>query len=346
MISVTSVRFPNTGGVHHFRKPEFGLRLNQYCVVETERGMHLAQVVRGEEKLPENFLNRELKHIVRPASERDMEQHAKNLERERDAHRLCRKKIQEHKLPMKLAGVNYTLDGKKAIFYFTAENRIDFRELVKELAQALRVKIEMRQIGVRDEARRLGGVGGCGRALCCASFIKDFISVSIRMAKDQNLSLNPTKVSGLCGRLMCCLAYEHERRAKKDSSQEGEQMMVDSSHLECSGRPHCEALADEAGTGEHRVCTCQDPHARETKQADSKTAAGPHQGSRRPQSEPQPEKNQGPSHPAEGQKNHRNQHFRAGERQAGPSHPNTRPPKPGHGHRPGPPPQRPGNSSR
>jgi hypothetical protein len=141
---------------------------------------------------------------------------------ERDAYRLCRKLVLDKNLSMKLVDVVYTLDARKAIFYFTSENRVDFRELVKELAHALKVKIEMRQIGVRDEARRLGGVGCCGQSLCCCSFLKDFVSVSIRMAKDQNVSLNPTKVSGICGRLMCCLSYEYEGPKAKTRKPEKE----------------------------------------------------------------------------------------------------------------------------
>ncbi len=196
------------------------LELDTFCVVETEYGPNMAQVVRTKRILPEERIAESRRRILRPATVRDQEQLKNNDRREREANRICRKKILEKGLSMKLVDVSYTLDARKAVFYFTAENRVDFRELVKELARALKIKIEMRQIGVRDEARRLGGVGCCGRPLCCCTFLKDFVSVSIRLAKDQNISLNPAKISGLCGRLMCCLSYEGGGRRGKRSSQE------------------------------------------------------------------------------------------------------------------------------
>ncbi len=195
------------------------LELDSFCVVETEYGPNMARVVRTSRVVPGNQIAQSIRRILRPATIRDQEQLKNNERREGEANRICRKKIQEKSLSMKMVDVSYTLDARKAIFYFTAENRVDFRELVKELAQALKIKIEMRQIGVRDEARRLGGVGCCGRPMCCCTFLKDFVSVSIRMAKDQNLSLNPAKISGICGRLMCCLSYECEGRRVKRSPQ-------------------------------------------------------------------------------------------------------------------------------
>lgn len=211
MQEVVGVQFLKGGCVYYYRAPqEGGLALHTLVVVESDHGLQLARVVRGCCRLSEKQAGANLRAIVRVATLRDQEQQRRNDQKEQEGYRLCRQKIQDRDLKMKLVDVTYTLDGRKAVFFFTAENRVDFRELVKELAQALRIKIEMRQIGVRDEARRLGGVGGCGRPLCCSSFLRDFSSVSIRMAKEQNLSLNPTKVSGLCGRLMCCLAYEYE----------------------------------------------------------------------------------------------------------------------------------------
>lgn len=224
MQDVVGVQFLKGGCVHYYRAPqETAFPLHTVVVVESDHGLQLARVVRGCCRLNEKQSGANLRSIVRAATLRDQEQQHRNELKEQEAYRLCRQKVQDKDLKMKLVDVTYTLDGRKAVFFFTAENRVDFRELVKELAQALRLKIEMRQIGVRDEARRLGGVGGCGRQLCCSSFLRDFSSVSIRMAKEQNLSLNPTKVSGLCGRLMCCLAYEYEgtlTRGKRKPAEE------------------------------------------------------------------------------------------------------------------------------
>ncbi|MCD4814574.1 hypothetical protein K8S19_12900 [bacterium] len=223
MPEVIGVQLLKGGGVHYFLAINEKLSLDAFCVVEGEQGLQIARVVRAAREIPENRVHATMKRIVRAATGRDHEQLKKNTKKEQEAHKLCREKVTRKKMQMKLVDVSYTLDSRKAVFFFTAENRVDFRELVKELAQALKIKIEMRQIGVRDEARRLGGVGCCGRALCCATFLKDFASVSIRMAKEQNLSLNPTKVSGLCGRLMCCLAYEYEGasgKGKRKKSQE------------------------------------------------------------------------------------------------------------------------------
>ena len=193
------------------------LALNTICVVDTKYGLALGQVVKLKRLLPSRWKKANLKRIIRVATEKDKEQYKKNLAREQKAYQTCRQKILEKKIPMRLINVVYSLDVRKAVFYFTADNRVDFRELVKDLAKIFKTKIEMRQIGVRDEARHLGGVGCCGQQLCCCAFLKDFISVSIRMAKDQNCSLNPGKVSGICGRLMCCLAFEHHKNGKPGS---------------------------------------------------------------------------------------------------------------------------------
>jgi len=210
MSDVVSVQFPEGGKLHYYLAPGPRLKIDTLCVVETEYGPAIARVVRVNPPQADRKASGSIRRVLRVATPRDLEQRKHNERLERDAYRLCRQKVLDKKLEMKLVDVAYTLEGRKAIFFFTSENRVDFRELVKELAQALRIKIEMRQIGVRDEARRLGGVGACGRALCCCTFLKDFVSVSIRMAKDQNVSLTPTKVSGICGRLMCCLSYEHD----------------------------------------------------------------------------------------------------------------------------------------
>jgi cell fate regulator YaaT (PSP1 superfamily) len=209
MTDVVGIQLLEGGKVQFYLTAGQPVRLDSLCVVETEHGPSMGRVVKTRIHLPENKATEPLRRILRAAQAKDLEQVRHNEQLEREAYRLCRQLVQDKGLSMKLVDVVYTLDARKAIFYFTSENRVDFRELVKELAHALKVKIEMRQIGVRDEARRLGGVGCCGQSLCCCSFLKDFVSVSIRMAKDQNVSLNPAKVSGICGRLMCCLSYEY-----------------------------------------------------------------------------------------------------------------------------------------
>ncbi|TLN00135.1 stage 0 sporulation protein, partial [bacterium] len=184
-------------------------------IVETTRGVECGDVVVKPKEVAENEIVAPLKKVIRKANQVDLKQVEINRAKEKEAHEICQKKIEEHGLPMKLVDVEYTFDANKIIFYFTADGRIDFRELVKDLAAVFRTRIELRQIGVRDEAKMLGGLGSCGRALCCSSFLGEFAPVSIRMAKDQNLSLNPTKISGICGRLMCCLKYESEAYEKE-----------------------------------------------------------------------------------------------------------------------------------
>lgn len=186
------------------------LEVDQYVIVETARGIEYGKVVVPIRQVEENDVVLPLKQVVRPADDRDRMQVDENLVESRRAYELANTKIIEHSLDMKLVDVEYTFDRNKIIFYFTAEGRVDFRELVKDLASVFRTRIELRQIGVRDEAKLLGGIGPCGRMLCCSTFLGDFDPVSIKMAKDQNLSLNPTKISGLCGRLMCCLKYEND----------------------------------------------------------------------------------------------------------------------------------------
>lgn len=209
-VTVVGVRFKKAGKVYYFDPSGVALQRDDNVIVETARGVEYGQVVSGPKAVPETELVLPLKKVIRKATAVDAKQVEDNRKKEDRALTLCQEKILAHGLPMKLIGVEYTFDGAKVIFYFTAEGRVDFRELVKDLAQVFRTRIELRQIGVRDEAKMLGGLGPCGRPLCCATFLGDFEPVSIRMAKDQNLSLNPTKISGICGRLMCCLKYESD----------------------------------------------------------------------------------------------------------------------------------------
>ena len=208
MIKVVGVRFKKAGKIYYFDPADMNIQKDTYVVVETARGIEFGECVIGIKEINENDIVAPLKSVLRIATEEDIDRHFKNKDKEKDAFNICLKKIQEHGLTMKLIDVEYTFDNNKVIFYFTADGRVDFRELVKDLATIFKTRIELRQIGVRDEAKMLGGLGPCGRPMCCSSFLGDFASVSIKMAKEQNLSLNPTKISGLCGRLMCCLNYE------------------------------------------------------------------------------------------------------------------------------------------
>ena len=207
---VVGVRFKEAGKIYYFNPGDIELAKEDHVIVETARGLEYGLVVIGPREVAEDKIISPLKNVVRKATPSDMKKVADNKRREKDAFRICEQKIATHELPMKLVNVEYTFDVNKIIFYFTADGRIDFRDLVKDLAAVFRTRIELRQIGVRDEAKMVGGIGCCGRELCCASFLGDFEPVSIRMAKDQNLSLNPTKISGICGRLMCCLKYEND----------------------------------------------------------------------------------------------------------------------------------------
>ena len=208
MIKVVGVRFKKAGKIYYFDPADMNIQKDTYVVVETARGIEFGECVIGIKEINENDIVAPLKSVLRIATEEDIDRHFKNKDKEKDEFNICLKKIQEHGLTMKLIDVEYTFDNNKVIFYFTADGRVDFRELVKDLATIFKTRIELRQIGVRDEAKMLGGLGPCGRPMCCSSFLGDFASVSIKMAKEQNLSLNPTKISGICGRLMCCLNYE------------------------------------------------------------------------------------------------------------------------------------------
>ncbi|MEK4762606.1 stage 0 sporulation family protein [Viridibacillus sp. FSL E2-0187] len=210
MYNVVGVRFKKAGKIYYFDPGEFLLSKGQYVIVETARGIEYGKVVVPMKQVGESDVVLPLKQVVRPADERDRFQVDENAIESKRAFESATEKISEHELEMKLVDVEYTFDRNKIIFYFTAEGRVDFRELVKDLAAIFRTRIELRQIGVRDEAKMLGGIGPCGRMLCCSTFLGDFEPVSIKMAKDQNLSLNPSKISGLCGRLMCCLKYEND----------------------------------------------------------------------------------------------------------------------------------------
>jgi len=208
--NVVGVRFKKAGKIYYFDPGELELNIGEGVIVETARGIEYGKVVVGPLRVDENEVVAPLKKVIRKATSEDQQVLEVNKEKEKRAFQICMEKIAQHELPMKLVGVEQTFDGNKIIFYFTAEGRIDFRELVKDLAAVFRTRIELRQIGVRDEAKMIGGLGCCGRELCCATWLTDFASVSIKMAKEQNLSLNPAKISGVCGRLMCCLKYENE----------------------------------------------------------------------------------------------------------------------------------------
>ena len=210
MIKVIGVRFRKAGKVYYFDPLDFDIKQGNNVIVETARGVEYGFVVMAPKEVEEDKVIQPLKPVIRPATEEDDEVERKNKEKEKEAFRICLEKIRKHELEMKLIDCEYTFDNNKVLFYFTADGRIDFRELVKDLAAVFKTRIELRQIGVRDETKILGGVGVCGRALCCHSYLTDFVPVSIKMAKEQNLSLNPSKISGVCGRLMCCLKNEEE----------------------------------------------------------------------------------------------------------------------------------------
>ena len=210
MVTIVGVRFKKAGKIYYFLPGEETLTIDDGVIVETARGVEYGTVVIGPKEVAKDSLVMPVKEVMRKATPKDLQQLEKNEEREEKAFAICLEKIAKRKLPMKLINVEYTFDMNKIVFFFTADGRIDFRELVKDLATVFRTRIELRQVGVRDEAKVLNGIGACGRSLCCSNFLGDFSPVSIRMAKDQNLSLNPTKISGVCGRLMCCLNYEDD----------------------------------------------------------------------------------------------------------------------------------------
>ena len=210
MVKIIGVRFRNGGKVYYFMPGNREIKSGDHVIVETVRGVEYGHVVLGNREVDESKITQPLKSVIRLATNEDEIREENNHKKEKDAFKICQEKIAKHGLEMKLIDVEYTFDNNKILFYFTADGRIDFRELVKDLAAVFKTRIELRQIGVRDETKIIGGVGICGRVLCCHSYLSEFIPVSIRMAKEQNLSLNPSKISGVCGRLMCCLKNEEE----------------------------------------------------------------------------------------------------------------------------------------
>lgn len=210
MVNVIGVRFRRAGKIYYFDPAEFDIEQGDNVIVETARGVEYGKVVLGRRNIEDDKIIQPLKPVIRRATPEDDEIERKNKEKEKEAFQICLEKIKKHGLEMKLIDSEYTFDNNKVLFYFTADGRIDFRELVKDLASVFKTRIELRQIGVRDETKIVGGIGICGRSLCCNSYLSEFAPVSIKMAKEQNLSLNPTKISGVCGRLMCCLKNEQE----------------------------------------------------------------------------------------------------------------------------------------
>jgi cell fate regulator YaaT (PSP1 superfamily) len=210
MINVIGIRFKKAGKIYYFDPDTFEIKQGDFVIVETSRGIEFGEVIVGPKLVPEKEIVAPLKKVVRIATEKDIATNEDNINRKAKALEQCQEKVSKHNLIMKLIDVEYTFDNSKVIFYFTAEGRVDFRDLVKDLAAVFKMRIELRQIGVRDEAKMVGGIGTCGKSLCCHSWLPEFEPVSIKMAKIQNLSLNPTKISGICGRLMCCLKFENE----------------------------------------------------------------------------------------------------------------------------------------
>ena len=210
MITIIGVRFRNVGKVYYFSPRELDICVGDHVIVETARGVEYGFVVLGPKEVDDSKVIQPLKEVIRIATPKDDAREENNRKKEKEAFEICQKKIRAHNLEMKLIDAEYTFDNNKILFYFTADGRIDFRELVKDLAAVFKTRIELRQIGVRDETKILGGIGICGRPLCCHTYLSEFAPVSIKMAKEQNLSLNPTKISGVCGRLMCCLKNEQE----------------------------------------------------------------------------------------------------------------------------------------
>lgn len=210
MTKVVGVKFRNTGKTYFFDPQDLSIVQGDYVIVETARGIEFGKVYLGITEMKNEDISRPLKPVIRIANEEDHKQHMENESKREETMAICQELILKRNLDMKLVDVEFTISGNKVIFYFTADGRIDFRELVKDLASVFHMRIELRQVGSRDEAKMLGGIGNCGKSLCCTTWLSDFQPVSIKMAKNQNLSLNPTKISGVCGRLMCCLKYEND----------------------------------------------------------------------------------------------------------------------------------------
>ena len=218
MIKVIGVRFRQAGKIYNFSPADFQVKVGDHVIVETARGIEYGSVVQGIREVADDKVIMPLKSVIRIATEEDDKKAIENNEKEKKAFKICKEKIAKHGLEMNLIETEYTFDNNKVLFYFTADGRIDFRELVKDLASVFKTRIELRQVGVRDETKMLGGIGICGRPLCCNTYLSEFIPVSIKMAKEQSLSLNPTKISGICGRLMCCLKNEQEAYEELNSN--------------------------------------------------------------------------------------------------------------------------------
>lgn len=218
MTKVIGVRFRTAGKIYFFSPGKLEIKTGDKVIVETARGVEFGSVVTGPKEVEDDKITQPLKSVIRLATEDDKKKEEKNKEKEKEAFKICLDKIHKHGLEMKLIDAEYTFDNNKVLFYFTADGRIDFRELVKDLASVFKTRIELRQVGVRDETKMLGGIGICGRPLCCNTYLSEFIPVSIKMAKEQSLSLNPTKISGICGRLMCCLKNEQEAYEELNSN--------------------------------------------------------------------------------------------------------------------------------
>jgi len=255
-VEIVGVRFKNNGKVYYFLPEGLKLKQGQSVIVKTARGLEYGTTAIANRVVDKNTLVLPLRSVVRVATKSDEQQHEANVDSEKEAFKICQQKIAEHKLDMKLVDVEYTFDNNKLLFYFTSEGRVDFRELVKDLASIFKTRIELRQIGIRDETKLMGGLGVCGRPFCCKSFLSEFAQVSIKMAKEQNLSLNSTKISGACGKLMCCLRYEHEtyedaikRTPKVDSrvtTPDGEGIVVETNPLAGLVRVRLDKEADKS----------------------------------------------------------------------------------------------------
>jgi cell fate regulator YaaT (PSP1 superfamily) len=255
LYDVVGVRFKKAGKIYYFDPGDLSIQKDEFVIVETVRGVEYGRVVTPRKQVGEKDVVLPLKKVVRIADQKDRLIVEENKTAAKEAYDVCSGKVNEHQLDMKLVDVEYTFDRNKVIFYFTADGRVDFRELVKDLASIFRTRIELRQIGVRDEAKMLGGIGPCGRMLCCSTFLGDFDPVSIKMAKDQNLSLNPTKISGLCGRLMCCLKYENDEyeSAKEQLPDIGEMIVTPNGPGKVVGLNILERVMQVDVAGQERV---------------------------------------------------------------------------------------------
>lgn len=309
MEKVVGVRFRNVGKIYYFNPKNYKVKVGDHVIVETARGVEYGRVVLEPRSVKEDEVVHPLKEVLRVATKEDEDHEAENRQKEKEAFKICKKKIREHGLDMKLIDAEYTFDNNKVLFYFTADGRIDFRQLVKDLASVFKTRIELRQIGVRDETKILGGIGICGRTLCCHTYLSEFAPVSIKMAKEQNLSLNPTKISGLCDRLMCCLKYEqdHYEQTRKRMPRVGREIITPDglgvinaiNVLEETVRVRI-AVGDSFELREYKIDDCQRPGQDERKPRpeedataeDAQQAAENAEGGAAETAEPNPPKKQ------------------------------------------------------